>query len=144
VIDLIIFGALSLLIIILLWNTLRLRLKLKRLSATFLQEALDRSIIIENLNKELDKRNPNSVEQTEGFLKFISESRDWAFEYIEEVQEALTKFKDKVEPKLKYANTYGTATGQTAHLNVIEEITLAYLELKKVMPEDDIKQDKKV
>jgi predicted unusual protein kinase regulating ubiquinone biosynthesis (AarF/ABC1/UbiB family) len=141
-IDLVILGVLSLLIVALLWNNLRVGLKLKKLSAKFLQEALDKSIIIENLNKELDKRNPNSVEQTEGFLKFISESRDWAFEYIEEVQEALSKFKDKVEPRLKYANTYGTATGQTVHLNVIEEITLAYLELKKIMPEDDPKQDK--
>jgi hypothetical protein len=141
-IDFVILGVLSLLIVALLWNNLRVGLKLKKLSAKFLQEALDKSIIIENLNKELDKRNPNSVEQTEGFLKFISESRDWAFEYIEEVQEALSKFKDKVEPRLKYANTYGTATGQTVHLNVIEEITLAYLELKKIMPEDDPKQDK--
>jgi hypothetical protein len=42
----------------------------------------------------------------------------------------------------EYANTYGSVAGQTAHLDIIQDIETAYLELKKVLPEDETKEDK--
>lgn len=51
---------------------------------------LDRDELLKKLS---DVANVNSaVEQTEGFLRFISESRDWAFQYIEGIQEALKDY----------------------------------------------------
>jgi hypothetical protein len=141
ILDTIAFTVLASLIVILLISSLKLHLKNKKLSAQIIQIALDKAVISEKLKEELDKKDSTAIEQSEGFLKFISESRDWAFDYIEKVQEALNEFRNKVEPKLKYANTYGTLAGKTAHLSVIEEITLAYLDLKKIMPEDDPKQE---
>ena len=140
--DLIVFGVLSFLVIVLLINNLRLQIKVKKLANKFVQDSLDKAVIIGNLKQQLEKRIPDNVEKTDGFLKFISESRDWAFKYIEDVQEALTKFKDKIEPRFEYANTYGSVAGQTAHLDIIQEIEEAYLELKKVLPEDEIKEEK--
>jgi hypothetical protein len=35
-----------------------------------------------------------SIEQTDGFVKFLSESRDWAFNYIEDVQSSIKSLKD--------------------------------------------------
>lgn len=139
--DLIVFGILSFLVIVLLINNFRLQLKVKKLTANFLQYSIDKAVIIGNLKEQLDKRKPDDVEKTDGFLKFISESRDWAFQYIEDVQAALTAFKNKVEPRLEYANTYGSVAGQTAHLDIIQEIEGAYLELKKIMPEDETKKE---
>jgi len=139
--DLVVFGILSFLVIVLLINNLRIQLKLKKLRNKFVQDSLDKAVIIGNLKQQLEKRSPNNVEKTEGFLKFISESRDWAFKYIEDVQEALTAFKNKVEPKFEYANTYGSVSGQTAHLDIIQDLETAYLELKKVLPEDEIKEE---
>jgi hypothetical protein len=132
--DLLSFIILATLVFILLLNNIRLQLKNKKLASKFLQKTLDDAIIIEKLTEQYKYQD---IEKTDGFLKFISESRDWAFRYIEEVQEALAKFKNTVEPKLRYASTYGTLAGQSVNLTVIEEITLAYLELKKVMPEED-------
>jgi hypothetical protein len=140
--DLIVFGILSFLVIVLLINSFRLQLKVKKLTANFLQYSLDRAVIIGNLKEQLDQRKPDDVEKTDGFLKFISESRDWAFKYIEDVQAALATFKNKVEPKFEYSNTYGSVGGKTAHLDIIQEIEAAYLELKKVLPEDDAKKEK--
>jgi hypothetical protein len=137
--DLVVYIVLSFIIVVLLINSLRLHLKTKKLTAKFLQYSLDKAVIIETLKKELEKRSPDSVEKTDGFLKFISESRDWAFKYIEDVQEALTTFKNKVEPKFEYARTYGSVAGTSAHTDIIEQLSEAYLELKKVMPEDDTK-----
>jgi hypothetical protein len=142
IIDLIVYIVLSSVIVVLLINSLRLHLKTKKLTAKFLQYSLDKAIVIEALNKELEKRSPSNIEKTDGFLKFISESRDWAFKYIEDVQAALAVFKNTVEPKFEYSNTYGSVAGKTAHLDIIQEIEEAYLELKKVLPEDDSKKEK--
>lgn len=109
--------------------------------AKSLQDSLDKSTLIQNLSDRLVKIEQKPIEESEGFIKFLSESRDWAFKYIEDVQKALTDFKNIVEPKLKYANTYGTVAGPTAHLTLIEEITLAYIDLKKIMPDEDLDQD---
>ena len=142
IIDLVIYGVLSFLIIILLINSLRLHLKTKKLVSEFAQASLDKTVIILKLREELDKQNPNSIEKTDGFLKFISDSRDWAFKYIEEVQAALAVFKNEVEPRIEYARTYGTTVGQSAHSDILEEISLAYDKFKKIMPEDSPQESK--
>lgn len=143
-IDLIVYGILSLLVVVLLANSLRLHLKVRRISAKLLQDSLDKAIVINGLTKKLEELSSKDVEKTDGFLKFISESRDWAFQYIEDVQQALNTFKEKVEPKLKYAAKYGALSEKTPQLTILEEITLAYMDLKKVMPEDEVEpKDKK-
>jgi hypothetical protein len=75
-----------------------------------------------------------NVEQSEGFLNFISQSRDWAFEYIEDVQEAIAEFGKKIGPEIKYLRNYASVLGLTATKG-IEKISEAYEQLLKVMPE---------
>lgn len=50
---------------------------------------LDRVVLSKKLESEVDARQATSIEKTDGFIKFLSESRDWAFEYIENVQQAI-------------------------------------------------------
>ena len=130
------YGALLLIIVVLLINNLAIRSKNRRLSADIIQIALDKSIISKKLKEELDKKDSESIEKSEGFLKFISQSRDWAFDYIEQVQAALLEFKNKIEPEILYAKTYGTVSGQSPHTIIIDRISDAYDDLLKVMPED--------
>ena len=72
---------------------------------------------------------------SEAYLKFISDSRDWAFEYIEEVQEKLITFSEKIEPQLNYFNTYGKAIN-SPHEIMLNQIDEAYSELKTILPEE--------
>jgi pantothenate synthetase len=130
------YGVLLLIIVVLLINNLAIRSKNRRLSADIIQIALDKSIISKKLKEELDKKDSESIEKSEGFLKFISQSRDWAFDYIEQVQAALLEFKNKIEPEILYAKTYGTVSGQSPHTIIIDRISDAYDDLLKVMPED--------
>ena len=59
-------------------------------SASLLEQAdIDRLLLARRLEQELNTRDSTKLEQTEGFVKFISESRDWAFKYIEDVQQAI-------------------------------------------------------
>ncbi len=136
ILDIVAFTALSLVIVILLINNLVIRSKNKKLSIEIIQIALDKSVISQRLKEELDKKESESIEQSEGFLKFISQSRDWAFDYIEQVQAALLEFKNKVEPQILYAKTYGTAVGNSSHATIVDKISDAYDDLVKIMPED--------
>jgi hypothetical protein len=141
ILDIVAPGVLLLIIVILLINNLAIKSKNRKLSAEIIQIALDKAIISERLEEELNKKDFNSIEQSEGFLKFISQSRDWAFDYIEQVQAALLEFKNKIEPQILYAKTYGTTTGQPPHTIIIDRISDAYDDLLKVMPEDSPKSN---
>jgi pantothenate synthetase len=136
ILDIIAPGVLLLIIVILLINNLAIRSKNRKLSVEVVQIALDKAVISQRLKEELEKKDSDSIEKSEGFLKFISQSRDWAFDYIEQVQAALLEFRNKIEPQILYSKTYGTTVGESTHSIIIDKISDAYDDLVKVMPED--------
>ena len=73
----------------------------------------------------------------ENFLKFLSDSRDWAFNYIEEVQSGLNKFISDVEPEINYFKEYGDIIAMEPNYNSLKKITEAYEELKKLLPKEE-------
>jgi CRISPR/Cas system CSM-associated protein Csm2 small subunit len=93
------------------------------------------------LTQEIEhKENKTEKEKAnEDFLKFVSDSRDLAYQYIESVQEGLKKFIDEVEPQLEYYNAYGSVVeGIVApHDFALKKISSEFKELKKLLPEDD-------
>ncbi len=134
-IDFIIFALIVLVVVTLLISVVKLRLKNRRLAAELLQATLDQNILLTKLAEELKKKEDVSVEKTDGFLKFISESRDLAFEYIETIQEALVKFKDRVGPEIEYMLTYGSVSGDSLQSKSFLKIEKAYKELiKETLP----------
>lgn len=72
----------------------------------------------------------------EDFLKFVSDSRDWAYTYIEEVQQSLNDFIKNVEPEIAYFDEYGIVGSAFPHYHSMKKISGAYKELKKLLPED--------
>jgi uncharacterized membrane protein YraQ (UPF0718 family) len=113
----------------------KLRRDKKRLLNSITKITLDNFILKSELEKAVATNQDNAIEKTDGFLKFVSDSRDWAFKYIEEVQEGLSKFTSRVGPTLKYLNTYGTAV-EGPHDESIKIISEAYKELESLLPED--------
>jgi hypothetical protein len=72
----------------------------------------------------------------ENFIRFLSESRDWAYEYIEEVQKGLNTFIDKVDSDINHFDTYGdTLSIVRPDYDAMKNISGAYKELKKLLPE---------
>lgn len=65
----------------------------KRLTLQLIQQKVDSFVLAEHLQKLIDEQGVKSIEETEGFLKFLSESRDAAFKYIEDVQEAIEDYR---------------------------------------------------
>lgn len=72
----------------------------------------------------------------EDFLKFISDSRDWAYTYIDEVQASLNKFISDIEPEINYFKEYGDIVSMSPNYYSMKKIAGAYEELKKLLPED--------
>ena len=77
----------------------------------------------------------------ENFIKFLSDSRDWAFTYIEEVQKGLEKFILNVDKDIDYFDSYGSISENTLNNNLLKNISKEYKELKKLMPIDVIENN---
>lgn len=136
-IDLIAYGIFVLVLLAFSISNIRLRSKRKLLANDLLQQTLDKMALLQHVEKLTAEANSKDIEQTDGFLKFVSDSRDWAFQYIETVQESLEAFDKKVTPILEYYSTYGTAV-DGLHNDITKEILEAYTELKKVLPQDKV------
>jgi hypothetical protein len=115
----------------------RSRLAHKNTIVKLIETSLLAEAYRQKLGEEIGNRDTKSLEQTEGFLKFISDSRDWAFGYIEEAQQALQDFALEMEPIIEWSKTYGIVNGDNAHTEALEKISLAYDKLKSVLPEEN-------
>ena len=73
----------------------------------------------------------------ESFIKFLSDSRDSAFDYIEEVQSGLSKFINDIEPEIQYFKEYGDFTSMQPNYFALKKITEAYEELTKLLPKEE-------
>lgn len=67
--------------------------KIAKLQSINAQLNVDLNIYLNELSKALDAKDSNSIEETQGFIKFISDSRDKAFEYIYDIQAALEQYR---------------------------------------------------
>jgi hypothetical protein len=89
------------------------------------------------MQQSLNDENKTDQEQSnEAFLKFVSDSRDWAYQYIDDVQSSLSKFISDIEPEIAYFDEYGMVGDAYPHYHSMKKISGAYKELKKVLPED--------
>ena len=90
-------------------------------------------IMQESLNSE---SKTDKEQSDEAFLKFVSDSRDWAYQYIDEAQEGINRFITDVEPEIAYFDEYGIVGSAFPHYHSMKKISGAYKELKKLLPED--------
>ena len=102
----------------------------------YIQAEMDKHLVIQKLDELHKELSARELFETDGFIKFISQSRDWAFEYIEEVQKVLAEFDEEIAPQLEWANTYGKTAGDTVHTETIAKISEAYNKLKSVLPKN--------
>ena len=109
----------------------------RKLIGMYIQGEMDKHFLNEKINELYKELSARELSESDGFVKFISQSRDWAFEYIEEVQKALAEFDKEVAPRLEWVNTYGRVAGDTVHTETITKISEAYNKLKLVLPENN-------
>lgn len=88
-----------------------------------------------NSTKKDDK--DNDVHK-ENFIKFLSDSRDWAYQYIEDVQSGLNNFVDTVDADIAYFDEYGDVLSvERPDYSAMKNISKAYKELKTLLPSEE-------
>lgn len=136
IVEVVVFSLGVLLLAALVITNLTLRIENKKLKINLTQESIDRSIVMEKLQEVLTKQDSDSASKTDGFLKFVSDSREAAFKYIEEVQAAINEFDNRVGPVVKYYKETGKVLERKPS-ELVRELTQAYDKLMSSMPKED-------
>ena len=115
-------------VLILSIKILRLKSEIKKLATAYSKAT---QLILSN--DKLD----NNVHQ-ESFIKFLSDSRDSAFNYIEEVQSGISRFVEQVDPEISYFKEYGDIMAMSPNYNSMSKIAIAYEDLVKLLPKEEV------
>jgi hypothetical protein len=117
--ELIVFSIVIVVVALLAIGNLTLYLANKKTMASLIQVTLERITLQETLNRLSDEYELMSMQETDGFVKFLSESRESAFTYIEEVQQSIKQLATAMD---------------SASSNNIE---IAYKNLLKYLPKEE-------
>ncbi len=111
--------------------------KLARLTQECAKLFIDNKALEEFISaNNVEFKNDSDIHK-ENFIKFLSDSRDWAFAYIEEVQAGLNKFVNDIEPEINYFKEYGDVGAMQPNYYSLKKITQAYEELVKLLPKEE-------
>ena len=136
--DFIVYILILSIIIYLISSVIRLRTKNMSLVYDALQAYLERNIVAEKLNLALIEKENLKLEQNDDFLTFVSQSRDWAFSYIETTQDKINDFINKIGPTIEYLEKYAPPILlEEQRFSIIE----GYKNIKSILPEDYGKLD---
>jgi len=113
---------------------IRLSLKLTATTLELIKVQVDKNIISDKLSELSQEPRNKEDPAAEAFLKFISDSRDWAYQYIDEVQLTLDKFITDIEPEILYFDEYGDLMSAEPNYNSMKKISASVKELKKLLP----------
>lgn len=96
ILDIVVLAMFSTLVIVLIGWVVRLRLKTDKLVTAMTQLLIDKQALVAELDR-VSFISDNSIDIENGFIKFLSDSRESAFAYIEDVQVAILNLKDAME-----------------------------------------------
>lgn len=130
-IDFLIFAFTLLSISVLLYLLFKVKLQRDKINKDYLQAIVDKSLLLEKVSTLSAEKDANALKEDDGFIKFLSNSRDWAFQYIEEVQESVNDFKETVDPAI-------AKLSKTKDANV-KAIIEAYKNLVEILPKEENK-----
>jgi uncharacterized protein YaaR (DUF327 family) len=94
--------------------------------------------LLKKINFEF--KNDNDIHK-ENFIKFLSDSSDWAFTILKMFKKALEKFISNVEPEIIHFDEYSSTYEGTEYHKLMKTISQEYKELKKLMPTENINKD---
>jgi hypothetical protein len=112
--------------------------KLSKITQEFAKLYISHQSLQEFVEKNnIEFKNDSDIHK-ENFIKFLSDSRDWAFKYIEDVQKGLDKFIETLDPDISNFDEHSIMFQGTQHYEFMTKFLKEYKELKKLMPVDAI------
>jgi len=121
-------------IVVLSFNTVRLSMKYRTSLQTIVKLTINENILTEKLAKSL-LENARLSSDDDGFVKFLSDSRDWAYTYIEDVQAEIKKIDSVVTSESKlFDNVKGLKKSDLE--GILSRIFASLKDLQKMLPKD--------
>ena len=117
--ELIVFSVVIVIVALLVISNLSMYFANKKTMSSLIQVTLDKLSLQEALDRLANEYEMISIQETDGFVKFLSESRESAFTYIEEVQQSIKEL--------------ATAMDSASETN----IEMAYKNLLKYLPKEE-------
>ena len=112
----------------------KLLIKLKTINKkeidTTLEELVLKEVTVSNSSDD------NQYVHQENFIKFLSDSRDWAFDYIDKSQKQIKEFVDIADKKFAFFDKYGVLSEGDIHYETMKSISEEYKKLKLLLPEE--------
>jgi hypothetical protein len=112
-------------------------LKINKINKSFTKLLISHKSLQEFIDtNNVEFKNESDIHK-ENFIKFLSDSRDWAYEYIEDVQKSIDSIIEKTSDTVKYHKDFGSleiepyATQITILADAIEELKTLLPEQKK-------------
>ena len=72
----------------------------------------------------------------ENFIKFLSDSRDWAFDYIDKSQKQIKEFIEIADKQFAFFDAYGILSQEYPHYENMKVVSTEYKKLKSLLPEE--------
>lgn len=73
---------------------------------------------------------------TQSFIKFLSDSREIAFDYIDNAQRQIKEFIDIADKEFAFFDSYGILTQGYPNYEAMEILSKEYKKLKLLLPEE--------
>ena len=96
IINIIAYSITFVLVIALLAYIVRLRKILNNSLERVLELTINQNLLMDELHKALQKIEEKPIESSDGFIKFMTESREAAFNFITEIQDATKQFRNDI------------------------------------------------
>lgn len=119
---------------------IRTKYQNRKIFAEFVQAEINLMAVSDKLNRILSQQDEHSIEKSDGFLKFVSESREWAFKYIEEVQLAFKKIEQEISPMVNHYRSTGKSLYRKPK-EIVAKVDAIYDILISVMPQEEDDKD---
>lgn len=115
--------------------------QVNKIKETLFYTTLHNALLKEEVQNQRQNVENAKLGSDDSFIKFLSDSREWAFEYIEKVQGAITNFKNDVDEIANYYENTGYVIN-SVHKDSLEAFVKAYRELEEFLPIEDETKEK--
>lgn len=130
-----VYGLLGFFVVYFAFKNMVVRRRLQDAITDRLQAEVNKNIIMSEYSLLLQEVENMKLEKSDDFVKFLSDSRELAFSYIEDVQVKIAEFDKLLQDIAEWNSTYGTVAGNVPHAEKIEQLSLAYDSIRGLLPE---------
>lgn len=123
------------LIIILFYKNLKLTYEKTELMESIIKAHMEKSILSDYIDEKITNLDTKNDKDNEGFLKFISESREHAFKYIEESQVTIKDFIRFLDNNVEYLKS--NQPKDLKYKTIIKSLENYAGKLKNLLPKDE-------